>query len=85
MRRSAVVSMALVVSTACISIPLRGGREQLGRKTVASKEPPQRLIAHDGTGCLVSRRRFEEVHVGERVWCHWTAQFRTAAQSAAFR
>ena len=73
MRPSVVVSIVLVACSACISIPLRGGREQLGRKSVASKDPPQRLLAPDGTGCLVAPRRFQEVRIGERVWCHWTA------------
>ncbi len=41
------------------------------RKTVAVKEPPNRLVAVDGTVCIVSGDKFESVKVDEKVWCGW--------------
>lgn len=44
---------------------------QLGRKTVSSKESPNRLTAVDGTTCIVAEKQFEEVIVGTDVICLW--------------
>jgi hypothetical protein len=41
------------------------------RKTVTGKEGPDRLIAVDGTLCIVSASKFESVEVNEKVWCAW--------------
>ena len=43
-----------------------------GSKIVEGKQPPVRLVARDGTSCLVSRKKFESAEVGEAVWCTWT-------------
>lgn len=63
---------------ACSSLPFRvEGERPLGtdrgpqRKTVSAKEPPSRLVAVDGTVCLVSASRYDSVKVEERVWCDW--------------
>ena len=44
---------------------------QLGRKTVSSKEGPNRLTAADGTTCTVAEKQFREVVVGTDVTCLW--------------
>ena len=44
----------------------------LGRKTVASKEAPNRLVAADGSVCSVSEKQFNETIVGTDATCIWT-------------
>jgi hypothetical protein len=44
----------------------------LGRKTVASKEPPGTLIAADGSSCIVPEKQFAETVVGTSATCLWT-------------
>jgi hypothetical protein len=44
----------------------------LARKVVSSKEAPASLIADDGSRCAVSASRFEEMQVGDKVWCLWS-------------
>jgi hypothetical protein len=41
------------------------------RKVVKAKEAKSALIAHDGTRCHVTERRYRETVVGEKVWCVW--------------
>lgn len=41
-------------------------------KTVMSKRDPNELIAVDGTTCIVSSGRYEEVEISERVSCFWS-------------
>ena len=43
----------------------------LGRKTVASKQEPNRLTAADGTVCTVPEKQFRETVVGTDVTCLW--------------
>ena len=43
----------------------------LGRKTVASKEAPNRLFAADGSSCTVSEKQFGETIVGTDATCLW--------------
>lgn len=43
----------------------------LGRKTVSSKEAPNRLYAVDGSSCTVSEKQFNETVVGTDVTCLW--------------
>ena len=43
----------------------------LGRKTVASKESPNRLYAADGSSCTVSEKQFNETIVGASATCLW--------------
>lgn len=44
----------------------------LGSKRVYGKQPPNRLLAHDGTSCIVSREKFENTAIGTSIWCVWT-------------
>ena len=44
----------------------------LGRKTVASKEAPNRLLAADGSTCTVSDKQFRETVVGTDTTCLWS-------------
>jgi hypothetical protein len=78
--RSLGLSLLTIGISACIAIPIRATRGELGRKTVTSKDPPRRLIAHDGARCIVSEGRFQQVLIGQRVWCHWTADMNASAR-----
>lgn len=49
--------LGLVVSHACVC-PMRRGEG--------------RLIARDGTTCVVSKKKFHSTQVGMNVWCTWT-------------
>jgi hypothetical protein len=40
-------------------------------KVVAGKEPPTTLIAHDGSRCTVTERRYRDVQVGDDALCAW--------------
>jgi hypothetical protein len=42
-----------------------------GPKSVQGKEKPTRLVARDGTSCIVSRKKFESTNLGTSVWCAW--------------
>lgn len=56
-----------------------GGCAHIGAltgKIVASKQLPNRLIATDGSQCLVSESRFEKVEIGRRVLCAWHGRTR---------
>lgn len=46
--------------------------EGFGPKSVQGKEPPMRLLARDGTSCVVSRKKYESTPIGRSVWCTWT-------------
>lgn len=41
------------------------------RKVVKGKEPESTLIAHDGTRCQVTEKRYRETVIGEKAWCAW--------------
>ena len=47
------------------------GSQGFGPKTVEGKRPPTRLIAKDGTSCVVSEPKYESVALGTSVWCSW--------------
>ena len=75
---SAALITTLLLTTACSHIPfpivgerLPGREDGPQRKTVESKEAPSRLVAIDGTVCLVSASRYGGVEPGDRVWCDW--------------
>ena len=71
------LALALLTSLlGCGWLPFRveGERPLMGergpqRKTVTAKEAPDRLIAVDGTLCIVSASKFESVEVNDKVWC----------------
>jgi hypothetical protein len=48
------------------------GPAAFSSKPVTGKEPPHRLLARDGTACIVSREKFERTLLGTSVWCVWT-------------
>ena len=75
---TAALVAALVFMTGCVNLPFRtegdapfGPDRGLERKTVESKEPPSRLVAVDGTVCIVSGSRYGSVEPGDRVLCDW--------------
>jgi hypothetical protein len=41
------------------------------RKAVIGKEEPGTFVARDGTRCVVTKERFDQVRQGEEVWCDW--------------
>ncbi len=52
------------------------GGPALASKPVIGKEPPHKLLARDGTSCVVSRDKFERVSIGAPVLCVWDASNR---------
>ena len=42
-----------------------------GPKAVEGKESPTRLVARDGTSCVVSEKKYESTALGASVWCTW--------------
>ena len=72
----AVVFLAPVAGCGSLPFRIEGERPLLGsegpqRKTVAAKEAPGRLVAVDGTICMVPAAKFESVEVDDKVWCAW--------------
>ena len=66
-----VVSVAL--TGAGCSQTMKDGSE-LSRKRVTAKSEPNELVADDWSRCAVSRSKFEETEVGDRVWCIWRGE-----------
>lgn len=64
MRRIALLSTVLVLGGCAHLGPFAG-------KTVADKQRPNRLVATDGSTCVVSKERFDKVEVGRKVLCAW--------------
>jgi hypothetical protein len=63
MRRTIVLAAALAMMLAgCI---------HMAGKTVARKDPPNILIADDGSMCVVSTDRWEKTEVGMKALCGW--------------
>lgn len=42
-----------------------------GPKTVHDKRAPTRLVARDGTSCVVPKKKFDATVTGTSVWCTW--------------
>ena len=42
-----------------------------GSKIVEDKKPPTRLVARDGTSCVVSDKKYHSTNLGASVWCTW--------------
>jgi hypothetical protein len=53
------------------SAPNRLTGNGFGPKNVQGKQPPTRLVARDGTTCVVTRDKFESTTLGTSVWCAW--------------
>ena len=51
--------------------PNRDARSGFGPKSVQGKMPPTRLIARDGTSCVVSQKKYDSTALGTSVWCTW--------------
>ena len=47
------------------------GTQGFGPKSVEGKQPPTRLIARDGTTCVVSEKKYAAAALGTSVWCTW--------------
>lgn len=41
-------------------------------RAVYGKRPPSRLIARDGTTCMVTAEKYENTRIGQSIWCVWT-------------
>lgn len=72
-----VVVLLLLFSTyGCINIAAAVVGHRLGipldAKAVASKSPPDRIIAADLTSCRVSHERWHEIAVGDTQVCMWS-------------
>ena len=48
-----------------------GGGGGFAPKVVENKRKPTRLVARDGTSCVVSDKKFNSTEPGESVWCTW--------------
>jgi hypothetical protein len=59
-----------LVLAATLSMILSGCAHISG-KTVARKDPPNILIADDGSMCVVSADRWEKTEVGMKALCGW--------------
>lgn len=64
-RRAFSLGIYLVITSAAVSCAHFAG------KTVAGKEPPNMLVATDGSICIVSEERFEKTEVGMKALCAW--------------
>ena len=47
------------------------GKQGFGPKAVEGTEPPNRLVARDGTSCAVSEKKYQSTALGASVWCTW--------------
>ena len=80
LRSFAALALLFGLSTgACVPLfmPTRGLRggdapPEFAEKLVVGKEPPNELIADDGSRCITSRERFDRTRVGSEIWCVWT-------------
>ena len=66
----------LGTSIACWRRPYsRGSGDQTSlhftRKVVTGKEEPATLIAVGGAQCIVTKERFDQIRLGEEIWCNW--------------
>lgn len=64
-RRVFSLGLYLIVASAA------GSCAHFAGKTVAGKEPPNMLVATDGSICIVSEERFEKTEVGMKALCAW--------------
>jgi hypothetical protein len=47
---------------------------QVSLKRVSAKEAPATLVAHDGTRCSVSEKRYTETNIGDDALCVWRSR-----------
>ena len=55
----------------CLTALATGSCAHIAGKTVGGKEPPNMLVATDGSICIVSEERFEKTEVGMKALCAW--------------
>jgi hypothetical protein len=63
-------------STSTPSRSRTGATEGFGRKNVVGKQEPLRLVARDGTTCIVSKKKYDSTILGRSVWCTWVDEKR---------
>ena len=63
-------SCCLFLATLSLSLTLSSCAALAG-KTVAAKEPPNILIAVDGSFCMVTKQQFDNTEVGMKALCSW--------------
>ncbi len=77
---SAVIIMTTLALMSCAprhveprpgGIVVRSDRTGWYVKKVIAKDPPETLLAEDGTICRVSRERFRTTDVGALLRCNW--------------
>ena len=51
--------------------PRRAYPTGFGQKPIQGKTPPTRLVAQDGTSCVVSQEKYDSAVPGTSVWCTW--------------
>ena len=72
-RTRAVAVVVFIFMSGCAGI--RG-------KTVVRKDPPNFLVADDGSICVVSQERFEKTEIGMKALCAWKGETRPAPRFA---
>ena len=70
------VLIVTVAAIGCWPRPYSTARDlrrdvEFTRKAVVGKEEPGTLLARDGSRCLVTKERFDQVRQGDEVWCDW--------------
>lgn len=81
--RTLLVLAALTVASGCAALVETAANSagvQSPSKAVADKEPPDILVAWDGTTCRVPEVRFEHIRIGQRITCVWTGQGNTGVR-----
>ncbi len=72
-RTRAVAVVLVLIGSGCAGI--RG-------KTVVRKDPPNFLVADDGSICVVSQERFDKTEIGMKALCAWKGETRPNPQFA---
>ena len=69
-------------AVAVVLVLLVSGCAGIRGKTVARKDPPNFLIADDGSICVVSSERFAKTEIGMKALCVWKGETRPAPRFA---
>ena len=51
---------------------LHSDTDVVGSKAVIGKEPPNRLLAQDGTTCIVPADKYDRIAIGASSLCIWS-------------
>lgn len=68
-RFRAAIQICPLLLAGCSILP--GLPAGLSRKNVRAKVEPSEIVADDQSRCTVDYERFEEIEVGDGVWCLW--------------